>query len=274
MLVEVAVAFLDDGFEIAVNGVNGAGGVHPAAAFIEALVDEELSPRRRAVSVQAFAADHLQLGPEEKRRVRIDEQQRAPRRRVRWRNGDAVRPARFRLGEHRLLFFLIRPACDLAGAVKSLQLIEVDGFDVAADAAFGERKRHPGFEAFDHSRFYLRMFRQIKIQPIGPGVHERLEPRRAGLVMLLQRSGVNEQFHSQIPPHGCFAFGLRQPPHRVEVVRLDPVEIVFGLGVDRAEDRIGVGLAVNVRDAPVIADDRDVASLLRPPLRFSRLPAR
>ena len=42
------------------------------ARVVESLVDEELSPRHRAVRVQSFVARHLQLGAEEERRVRID----------------------------------------------------------------------------------------------------------------------------------------------------------------------------------------------------------
>ena len=51
---------------------------------------------------------------------------------------------------------------------------------------------------------------------------------------------------------------------RVEVVGLDAVEVVLGLRVDHAEHRVGVGLAVDVRDAPVVADDGDALRLLLP----------
>src|SRR2546425_1700405 len=53
------------------------------------------------------------------------------------------------------------------------------------------------------------------------------------------------------------SFGLGQPPHRVDVVRLDAIEIVLGLRVNHAEDGISVGLAVDVRNAPVVTDNRD-----------------
>ena len=46
-------------------------------------------------------------------------------------------------------------------------------------------------------------------------------------------------------------------PIAVEVVGLDPVEVVLGLGVDHPEHGVGVGLAVDVGDAPVVPDDRD-----------------
>ena len=51
---------------------------------------------------------------------------------------------------------------------------------------------------------------------------------------------------------------------RVEIVRLDAIEVVLGLRVDHAEDRVRVGLAVDVRDAPVVAHDRDVLRLALP----------
>ena len=41
-----------------------------------------------------------------------------------------------------------------------------------------------------------------------------------------------------------------------DVVALHAGEIVLGLRVDHAEDGVGVGLAVDVRDAEVVADDR------------------
>src|SRR5204862_1085782 len=77
-----------------------------------------------------------------------------------------------------------------------------------------------------------------------------------------------EKFHPQVLPDLRFALGLGEPAHRVEVVRLDAIEIVLGLRVDCAEDRVGVGLPVDVGDAPVVADDRDGARLLLPSRRF------
>ena len=46
------------------------------ARVVEALVDEELAPGHRAVGVEPLVARHLQLGAEEERRVRVDQQQR------------------------------------------------------------------------------------------------------------------------------------------------------------------------------------------------------
>ena len=59
-----------------VGRIDGARCVHPADFVVEALVDEELSPCRRAVRVQASLAHHLELGPEVERRVRIDQEER------------------------------------------------------------------------------------------------------------------------------------------------------------------------------------------------------
>ena len=51
----------------------------------------------------------------------------------------------------------------------------------------------------------------------------------------------------------ALALGLGRAPERREVVHLDAVEVVLGLGVGRAEHRVGVGLAVNVGDAVIVA---------------------
>ena len=40
----------------------------------------------------------------------------------------------------------------LARRVEFPQLAEIDAFDIAADAAFGERQRHPRFEVMDDLR--------------------------------------------------------------------------------------------------------------------------
>src|SRR6185437_1940392 len=73
-----------------------------------------------------------------------------------------------------------------------------------------------------------------------------------------------KELHAQILIDLRFAFGLRQPTHGVDVVRLHAIEVVLGLRVLRAEDRIGVGFSVNVRNAPVITDDRDIGRFLLP----------
>src|ERR1019366_2008238 len=55
---------------------------------------------------------------------------------------------------------------------------------------------------------------------------------------------------------------------------LDAIEVVLGLGVDHAEYRIGVGLAVDMRDAPVVPDDGDVRRPQLPSSGFGGAGAR
>src|SRR6266478_5199043 len=74
ILVIELIAFLHDGFEILIDGVNGARRVHPTATFVETLIDEKLSPGYCAVGIQPFVTGHLQLRSKEERRVRIDQQ--------------------------------------------------------------------------------------------------------------------------------------------------------------------------------------------------------
>src|SRR5450759_1239338 len=68
--------------EILVDVVSAGGRVHPARAVVEALIDEELSPRYRAIGIQPLLTRHLHFGAEEKRRVRVDEEERVMRKRV------------------------------------------------------------------------------------------------------------------------------------------------------------------------------------------------
>src|SRR6266516_4409101 len=58
--------------------------------------------------------------------------------------------------------------------------------------------------------------------------------------------------------------GLTQPAQCVQVVRLDAVEVVLCLRVLHSEHGVRIGFAVHVRDAPVVADDRDVLRLTLP----------
>ena len=88
----------------------------------------------------------------------------------------------------------------------------------------------------------------------------------AGLAAYLRPHAVriDEQLHPQVLPDRALALRLGQPAHGVEVVGLDPVEVVLRLGVDHPEHRVGVGLSMDVRDAPVVARDRDRAGLALP----------
>jgi hypothetical protein len=149
-------------------------------------------------------------------------------------------------------------------AVERFELIEIHFLDIAADAAFSEAERHPRLESLDYARFHLGMLVEIEVQAVGIRVHQGLEPRGARGVLLLQRVGLDEELHAQILINFRFAFGLRQPAHRIDVVGFHAIEIVLGLRVDRAEDGVGISLSVDVRDAPVITNDGDIASLLLP----------
>ena len=159
-------------------------------------------------------------------------------------------------------------------AVEGLQICQIHFLDIAADAAFGEAQRHPRLEAFDDSGLRFGVLGQVEVQPVGKGIHELLQPRGTGGVLLLQLHRVDEELHAQILVNERLALRLRQTPHGVEVVGFDAIEIVLGLGVLHSEDRVGVGLAVDMRDAPVVADDGDVPGLLFPARRlriFGRL---
>ena len=63
--------------------------------LIESLVNEELAPGYRPIGIEAIVARHLQFGPKEERRVRIDEQQGMAVFRDRRRDRDAVGAAGF-----------------------------------------------------------------------------------------------------------------------------------------------------------------------------------
>ena len=79
--------------------------------------------------------------------------------------------------------------------------------------------------------------------------------------MRLQDDGVDEELHAKVVIDFGFAFGFGEAAHGVDVVGLDAIEVVFGLGVFHAEDGVGVGFSVDVGDAPVVANDGDVKRL-------------
>ena len=62
---------------------------------VEALVDEELAPRRGTIGIEAFVARDLLFGAEEEAGVGIDEEERVAAGGVGRCNGDAVRASRF-----------------------------------------------------------------------------------------------------------------------------------------------------------------------------------
>ena len=116
----------------------------------------------------------------------------------------------------------------------------------------------------DDPRFHIGMLIKEEVQSVGPRVHQRFQPGRTARVLRAERVGTDEKLHAKVLIDRRFAFGLRQPPHRVDVVRLDSIEIVLGLRVDHAEDGVGVGLAEDMGNAPIVADDGDGARLALP----------
>ena len=137
--------------QILVDVVGAGGRVHPAGAIVEALIDEELPPGYRTVVIQPLLTGHLDLGPEEKRRVRIDEKERVMRKRVRRGDGSAVRAA------VRIAFNHTRGDVLRSASVERGELREVHGLDVGADASVAERQRHPRLEARDDLCLHLRV---------------------------------------------------------------------------------------------------------------------
>ena len=161
----------------------------------------------------------------------------------------------------------------LTASVKCFQFLQVHFLDVAPDAAFGKRKSHPGLEVLNHSRLYLGMPGEIEVGPIGERIHQLPQPFRARRIVFFQDLGVDEHLHAQILIDLAFPLCLGQPPHGIQVVGFDPVEVVFALRIDHAKDGIRIGLAINMRHSPVVADNGDVLSFRRPSLRGSALRA-
>ena len=233
---------------------------------VEALIDEELPPGAGAIGIQALAAFDLGFGAEIEAGVRVDQQQRVAA-------GGAGGGQRHAVGAGRFGPFAAeverRQPGRLAG-VEGLQPGEIDAFDVAADAAFAERQRHPGFEAGDDARFHLRVRGQIMIERVGPGGAQAFQPARRGLVLRLQLGRIDEQLHPEVAPDGAFALGLGQAALRVDEVGFDAIEIILRLGVDHAEHGVGVGLALDVGDAPIITGDGDSGLAGGPAIGFGR----
>ncbi len=170
--VEGLAALVDDGLGELVHGVGACGGVHPAGAVVEPLVDEELAPGRGAVGVQPGVTGHLGFRAEIERGVRVDQQQGVAAGGVRGRDGDPVGACGL-LEDGALRW---PQAGDGVLAVEPLQVGQVDALDVPADTALGEAQRHPGFEAHQGAGVGVGMGAQVIVQAVGPGVHERLQP--------------------------------------------------------------------------------------------------
>ena len=102
------------------------------------------------------------------------------------------------------------------------------------------------------------MGRKIIIQAIGPGLHQLLEPGRAAGIVGLQPGRIDEQALAQILPDRLLALGFGKAAQVDQIIGLDPVEVVFGLGIDHAEHGVGVGRAMDMGDAPLVAGDGDL----------------
>src|SRR5262249_11188967 len=154
--------------------------------------------------------------------------------------------------------------------VEVRELVERDAFDVAADAAFGKRKRHPRLETLEDARLHFRMRLKKIIEPIGPRVHQMLEPIGARGVFRTHVFGRDEEAHTQVAPDLLLTVGLRKAPLRQQIVLFDAIEVVFRLRVDETEYRIRVALAVYMRNAPIVAHDRDALRLRVEPSELVR----
>ncbi len=207
--------------------------------------------------------------------MRVDQQHRLAGGGVRARDRDAIRSGRLCGPRRPRIDWSIERAC-LAEArcrirvrrriltVERFQLSQVHALDVAANAAFAETQRHPRLELRDHARLHVRMRGEIEVEAVRPSIHQGLQPRLGLRVLRLHVRGIDEQLHPQVAPDLGFPFRFGEPALRVDEIGLDAVEVVFRLRVHQAEHHVGVGLGVDVRHAPVVADDRDALSARLP----------
>ena len=246
--------------------------MHPAVLVVEALIDEELPPGDGAVGLEPLLAGHVNFWTEVVIRVRIDHQQRVAVRRVLGRDGEAVRSRglpRFELGVE----FLARRTGGRHAQARRVELLDATGVhtsDVATDAAFGERERHPRLELREQLRLHLRVRGQIVIEPIGEAVHQRLQPHRALGVLCLHVERVDKELHAQVAPERALTVHFRRAAHRGDVIRLHAIEVVFGLRIHHTEYGIGIRFPIHVGNAVLVAHDRDAVGLLLPFRRLRR----
>src|ERR1700730_635021 len=130
--------------------------------------------------------------------MRVYPEQRMPRRAAAGRDGETVGAAGNRLA--RRLPRLPR--------VELPKLRQVDAFDIAADAAFGEGQRHPGLETMDDFRRNGGVLRPEVIYSVRPSHHQCLEPGRALQKSSAQSARVDEQSLTKVAKDGRFAFRL------------------------------------------------------------------
>ena len=111
---------------------------------------------------------------------------------------------------------------------------------------------------------HARMRGKIGVQAIGPGHHQLFQPDRTLRITGLQVGVVFIKACAQIKPDRPLALGLGMTPERGQIVGLNAIEVIFGLGVDHGEHRIRIGAAVNMGYAPGVAGDAGGGGLARP----------
>ena len=137
-----------------------------------------------------------------------------------------------------------------------------------------KRQRHPWLEMLDHARLHLGMLVQVVVESVGKRIHQFLQPPRTVGILFFQNFRIDEQPHPQILVDFGLALGFRQPPHGIDVVGLHAIEVVLGLRVFHAEHGVGVSFAIDVRYAPIVANDGDAAGLSGPTFSFRVLGQR
>ncbi len=108
------------------------------------------------------------------------------------------------------------------------------------------------------------MLVEVIVQAVRVRVHQLLQPVGALLVLRFHVGRIDEQLHPQVTVDFALALRLGKPSDRVQVVRLDAIEVVLGLRVHDPEHGVRIGPPRDVRDAPVVANDGDALRLLLP----------
>lgn len=256
-------------FLVTVCRIHITGCMHPAAVLVKSLVDEELSPGDGAIGVQSLLADHMHFGTEIKTGVWVDVEDSLTR--FCYGRGESKS---VRAGGQRLFPGQV-PGHGIGGngirgdgtgtAVKILQFAEGDiGGTDGADAAIGPEQGVPGLEAGEQGGLHLGVRVQVEVDAIGKGVTELLQPVRGALVIAQGPGGVKDQPVQQVVIEFARSFHFGHASQFFDIVRLHAVEIVLALRIQEPEDRVGIGLAINMGDAAVVADNGDSGGLFFP----------
>ncbi len=99
------------------------------------------------------------------------------------------------------------------------------------------------------------MRQEVIVEAVGPGIAQRFEPVGRGRVRGLRLVDGHVEARAQVTEDRALALDLRQPAGRPDVVALDAREVILRLRIQHAEYCVGVGLAVYMRHAEVVADD-------------------